>query len=69
MTKTVARLDHEVKPFCPTRVFPSLERAIVQLDPFQDPPNDDRLPECNGHPAGPFDPMGQTVYCDGSCRS
>jgi hypothetical protein len=23
---------------------------------------------CEGHPAGPFDPMGQTVYCDGSCR-
>lgn len=24
--------------------------------------------ECMGHPAGPFDPMGQTVYCDGTCR-
>lgn len=24
--------------------------------------------ECEGHPAGPFDPMGETVYCDGSCR-
>jgi hypothetical protein len=24
---------------------------------------------CQGHPAGPGDPMGQTVYCDGSCRS
>jgi len=23
---------------------------------------------CQGHPAGPFDPMGETVYCDGSCR-
>lgn len=24
--------------------------------------------ECGGHPSGPFDePMGQTVYCDGSC--
>jgi hypothetical protein len=23
--------------------------------------------ECEGHPAGPFDPMGRTVYCDGSC--
>lgn len=23
--------------------------------------------ECPGHPAGPFDPMGETVYCDGSC--
>ncbi len=26
-------------------------------------------PECLGHPAGPYDPMGQTVYCDGSCRT
>lgn len=25
--------------------------------------------ECQGHPAGPFDPMGVTVYCDGSCRA
>lgn len=24
--------------------------------------------ECEGHPAGPYDPMGVTVYCDGSCR-
>lgn len=23
---------------------------------------------CEGHPASEFDPMGQTVYCDGSCR-
>jgi len=25
--------------------------------------------ECLGHPAGEFDPMGQTVKCDGSCAS
>jgi len=24
--------------------------------------------ECLGHPAGSFDAMGETVYCDGSCR-
>jgi hypothetical protein len=24
---------------------------------------------CDGHVSGPFDPMGVTVYCDGSCRS
>lgn len=28
----------------------------------------DEARECEGHPAGEFDPMGQTVYCDGSCR-
>jgi hypothetical protein len=27
-----------------------------------------RLAECNGHPAGPSDQMGTTVFCDGSCR-
>lgn len=30
--------------------------------------DDDDDDECRGHPAGPFDPMGQTVHCDGSCR-
>jgi hypothetical protein len=25
--------------------------------------------ECEGHPAGPSDPMGVTVYCDGTCRA
>lgn len=24
--------------------------------------------ECEGHSAGPHDPMGETVYCDGSCN-
>lgn len=23
---------------------------------------------CQGHPAGPFDTMGETAFCDGSCR-
>ena len=23
--------------------------------------------DCPGHPAGPFDPVGVTTYCDGSC--
>lgn len=25
--------------------------------------------KCEGHPAGPHDPMGETVFCDGSCIS
>lgn len=29
----------------------------------------DEQRECRGHPAGPYDPPGQTVYCDGSCRA
>lgn len=28
---------------------------------------EDAKAECEGHPAGPNDPMGETVYCDGSC--
>jgi len=24
--------------------------------------------DCQGHPAGPFDPMGATMFCDGSCE-
>ena len=24
-------------------------------------------PVCRGHEPGPFDPMGQTVYCNGAC--
>lgn len=24
--------------------------------------------ECEGHHPGPFDPMGETVYCDGTCQ-
>lgn len=31
-------------------------------------PEDKPARECKGHPAGPNDPMGQTVHCDGSCR-
>ncbi len=23
---------------------------------------------CEGHPAGPFDALGETAYCDGSCK-
>lgn len=24
--------------------------------------------ECEGHPSGPWDRMGETVFCDGSCQ-
>jgi hypothetical protein len=29
---------------------------------------DDDEDGCEGHPAGPYDEMGTTVYCDGTCR-
>ena len=25
------------------------------------------LPPCEGHPADEYGPMGETLYCDGSC--
>lgn len=29
---------------------------------------DQAPPSCHGHEPGPGEPMGVTVYCDGSCR-
>lgn len=37
------------------------ERWNCSIEPEYEPE------ECEGHPAGEFDPMGVTVYCDGSC--
>lgn len=31
-------------------------------------PDEDEWPDCPGHEPGPFDPMGITIYCDGSCQ-
>lgn len=44
----------------------AIQRA-KRWDMRRAPATDDQV-ECEGHPAGPFDPMGETVYCDGSCR-
>lgn len=40
-----------------------LERLAAELDAF----DEELEPECPGHPSGPYDAMGMTVYCDGSC--
>lgn len=57
---------------CRERVAAILENARqcstlhhYGADPVEYPEDDEG---CEGHPAGPFDPMGQTVYCDGTCR-
>lgn len=44
---------------------------VAHYDPECPEHGEDELDiiECPGHPAGPFDPMGQTVYCDGTCQS
>lgn len=43
------------------------QESLVFADESIDDWDDDE-DECEGHPAGPYDPMGQTVYCDGTCR-
>lgn len=43
----------------------SLEQLMTELDPFQ---ASDDINACEGHPAGPHDAMGQTVYCNGTCQ-
>ena len=47
------------------RMLPPQYQSGVQVCNNMLPGDDDG---CEGHPAGPFDPMGETVYCDGSCR-
>lgn len=46
-----------------------IAKAKLDADIEQQVREDDRAAgrECYGHPAGPFDPMGVTVYCDGTC--
>jgi hypothetical protein len=44
---------------------PAAGTFITGMAPDDD--TDDWERECEGHPAGPSDPMGETVYCDGSC--
>ena len=38
---------------------------ITQISPEES--SDVENDECPGHPVGPFDSMGKTAYCDGSC--
>ena len=60
--------------------FANLVEVAAFVYDFEDDPEDlvgdfkvfpcaAKLPrkQCEGHPGGPYDPMGETVYCDGSC--
>jgi hypothetical protein len=57
-----------------TRLVPPERPAFVEHEPEpQGPDIEGESPGlypavCPGHPAGPDDPMGETVYCDGSCQ-
>lgn len=44
-----------------------LERMSGDFDYDYDEEDIPHPDDCKGHPAGPNDPMGETVYCDGSC--
>lgn len=50
------------------------EAAVAEMDARNDEAEFDRQADmtgndgCQGHPAGEFDPMGETVFCDGSCQ-
>jgi hypothetical protein len=45
----------------------TIEEAETAVRREYEEDEDDEDDECGGHPAGPSDPMGVTVYCDGSC--
>ena len=48
-----------------SEICPDHEEQMQGACDICDTEDDD---ECEGHPAGEFDPMGVTVYCDGTCR-
>lgn len=49
------------------RILPEIAAHRAALCAAEGDDDDSEGRECMGHPAGPFDPMGETVYCDGSC--
>lgn len=66
--KTAAALTAELNTWDGGDTCPLVEftvNATRHIDGDSSP----RPAECEGHPAGPFDAMGETVYCDGTCRS
>ena len=55
--------------FVSFETFSSSEEALAALDRVANFWISEEDSECLGHPAGPYDPMGETVYCDGSCQT
>jgi hypothetical protein len=43
-----------------------MDNEIIEWD--EEDMDSDYVPPCDGHPSGPYDLMGETVYCDGSCN-
>jgi hypothetical protein len=66
----VAEIDFDARDFgyeeadWPTERLAEAFAGVVRADMAEFDP-----PSCEGHPAGPYDPMGVTVFCDGTCAS
>ena len=68
---TAARHAHEIGVLLSTAQT-AINQQGYNLPDDSEESADDEADEgdagCQGHPAGPFDPMGVTVYCDGTCQ-
>lgn len=65
-------LDKDAWPYLkePARLVRARQECEERAKRIVEALNPDTTPEvgvCEGHPAGEFDPMGETSYCDGSC--
>jgi hypothetical protein len=69
---TAARHAHELGVLLSTAQTAINQQGYTPPDATDDSEDPDGSDEgdggCQGHPAGPFDPMGVTVYCDGTCQ-
>lgn len=50
--------------YCDNRVYDHASSGLCEVCEE----NEAEHAECQGHPPGSFEPMGETVYCNGSCR-
>jgi hypothetical protein len=72
---TAARYAHEIGVLLSTAQTAINQQGYNPPDDTDDCEGSDHDDEadkdddgCQGHPAGPFDSMGVTVYCDGTCQ-
>ena len=56
---------YDAVPMSRAKAVAARRRIVTQFGVTDAPAE---VAECEGHPAGPSDPMGETVYCDGSCK-
>ena len=67
--RTAARHAHELGVLLSTAQTAINQQGYrLPNDSDESDQGDEEASGCQGHPAGPFDPMGVTVYCDGTCQ-